>query len=287
MKRIAVITSALLYICSVSAQGQTSAIEFGNETNDTTRLTSILIDEVAASSPRQNAQSFIAGIGERFIDTPYKAGTLDGSPERLRVNLDGMDCTTYVENVVALAITAAERRSSWRDFVYNLEKLRYRGGRMNGYASRLHYITDWALDNNTRGLIREVTDRVGNSNSMVKSLDWITAHRNDYPALADQTVYDEMKHVEGGYRGHKTPYIKSSAVGGAKLEDGDIVALVSKKDGLDVSHVGIIKIIKGKAHLMHASSTAGKVTIEQKPLADYLRRLRDVAGIRVFRLMGD
>lgn len=267
------------------AQAIPSKISFNNEATDTARLTSMLMEVVKPGASNSPAQSYVLPMAEKFLGTPYKGSTLDGEEELLRVNLDGMDCTTFVETVAALALSAAEGRSSWRDFTYNLERLRYRGGKINGYGSRLHYISDWALDNNTLGLITEVTDRVGQTARMVKSLDWMTTHRSDYPQMKDDEVYEEIKHVEGGYHGHLIKYIKNSNTGGAQLADGDIVALVSRKEGLDVSHMGIIKMVKGKAHLLHASSTAGKVVVEEKPLMDYLSKRRDIAGIRVFRLM--
>ena len=290
---IARLTAALVTVtvCTLSSFGQniggvTSGIVFNNESSDTTRLTSILIDATSGERRQGNSQTYLLGMAEQFIGTPYVASTLEGEPEALRVNLDGMDCTTFVQTAMALAMTAAEGRSSWRDFIYNLESLRYRGGRMNGYGSRLHYTTDWALDNITRGNLIEVTDRVGRTNYMVKSIDWMTRNRDNYPAMQDSTLYAEIKHVEEGYHGHRMGYIKSSNVIGANLQDGDIVALVSRKPGLDISHIGIIKMRKGKPHLLHASSTGKQVRIEEKTLTDYLRPMREVAGIRVFRLAG-
>lgn len=285
MKRLSTIFwSLLIYITSVSAQAIPSKIEFNNEKSDTTRLTQILIEADSQGGRARRAQDYVLSMAEQFIGTPYKSGTLEGDEEHLRINLDGMDCTTFVETAMALALSAGEKRTSWRDFTFNLERLRYRGGTMRGYASRLHYISDWALDNSTLGILNEVTDRIGRTDRMVKSLDWITSHRGDYPALSDSATFAAMKHVESGFHGHRLLYIKSTMLGGASLTDGDIIALVTKKDGLDVSHMGIIKMIKGKPHLIHASSTAGKVVLEDKPLADYLRRQRDIAGIRVFRL---
>ncbi len=285
MKRLSIIIGSLLiYIASVSAQAIPSKIEFNDEKSDTTRLTKILIGADTQSNRTKGAQSYVLQMAEQFIGTPYKEGTLEGDEERLRINLDGMDCTTFVETAMALALSAAEKRSSWRDFAFNLERLRYRGGTMKGYASRLHYISDWALDNSNLGLVTEVTDRIGRSDRMIKSLDWITSHRDDYPALKDSATYAAMKHVESGFHGHRLLYIKSTMTGGAQLADGDIIGFVTKKDGLDVSHMGIIKMMNGKPHLIHASSAAGKVVMEDKPLADYLRRRRDIAGIRVFRM---
>ena len=45
----------------------------------------------------------MAAIGTSFIGTPYVAHTLEvPGPERLVVNLQGLDCTTFVEKIVAL-----------------------------------------------------------------------------------------------------------------------------------------------------------------------------------------
>ena len=44
-----------------------------------------------------------------------------------------------------------ENRKSWRDFIYNLKRMRYRSGEINGYPSRLHYVSDWIVDNRFRG----------------------------------------------------------------------------------------------------------------------------------------
>ena len=45
-----------------------------------------------------------------MLDVPYVAGTLDGNDEeRLVVRTDALDCTTFVETVLALCI--ADKRS--------------------------------------------------------------------------------------------------------------------------------------------------------------------------------
>lgn len=282
--RIAAVAAALICVTSARAQAPRGGAVFGNEKSDTTLITDILIK--AVEGPRDaSAQDYVLTMAMALDGTPYKEGTLEGGDDRsVRVNLQGMDCTTMVETALALAVTAGERRSSWRDFVYNLERLRYRGGSADGFASRLHYVSDWALDNHTRGLLREVTDRVGNAHHQVKSIDWMTRHRDQYAAMRDSATYAEVKHVEEGFHGFRVSYIKPSNVKGARLSDGDIVAFTSRKDGLDVGHIGIVKMVKGKPHLLHASKNAGKVTLEAKPLTDYLRLHREFTGIRIFRL---
>ena len=256
-----------------------------NEATDTLKIAELIGKGAAVES--RGAQGRVAVIAEALTGTPYVAGTLEGEPEMVTINMDQMDCTTFVETVMALARTADERRQSWHDFVYNLEKLRYRRGEANGYASRLHYISDWVIDNSQRGLIEEVTSGLPGASYEVKTLDFMSGHRDLYPALRDDAEFERIKNVEIGYRSHRYPIVKSTRIGKATLaalRDGDIIAITSKTAGLDVSHMGLIKIVDGVPHLMHASSKAGKVIVDPKPLTEYLRRNTGASGIRVFRL---
>lgn len=258
-----------------------SQVHFGNEVNDTTAITSLLIKNL---KPEMGLNDYMVVLGKSFEGTPYLSGTLEGSPEELRVNLQGMDCVSFVENVAALTQTLGERRTSWIDFIYNLERLRYRNGIMDGYSSRLHYFSDWVVDNSHRGNITEVTDRIANASYQVKTLDFMTQNRDKYEALSDSTEFERMKNAQVGFRSHRFPYIKSTNVGSAKILPGDIIAIVSKTPGLDVSHVGIAAEVNGKIHLLHASSKEGKVCVSSIPLTDYLKRNRNAMGIRVVRL---
>lgn len=285
MKRFPYIYS--LFAIAASAFTASAAnhldVEFGNESTDTTRLTQILIDveRMNIDDPGRMVSEF----ARCFIGTPYASGTLEGKEEKLRVRTDSLDCTTFVETALALTITALEHRSSWRDFVYNLERLRYRGGQTDGYASRLHYVSDWIVDGSHRGILQDVTNRIAErADYEVKTIDFMTRHRNKYPALADSATYERMKQVEVGYRSHRFPYIKSANIKSARLREGDVVAFTSKLKDLDVSHMGIITIVDGTPHLIHASSKAGKVISDSLPLSEYMRKNRAVTGIRVIRL---
>lgn len=261
-------------------------VRWHNESSDTTKITDILIKVTNAHPTTPNET--VALIAKEFIGTPYVAGTLEGSPEMLTVNLDELDCTTFIDIVAALALTIEERRSSWQDFLHNLEQMRYRQGRVDGYGSRLHYISDWIVSNNHRGYIQEMTDRLPNSHYQVKTLDYMSRHREAYPALKDSAEYERIKSAEVGYRSHRFPYIKSSSLmgknGTANLKEGDIVALTTKTPGLDVNHMGIIVMEKDGPHLLHASSKAGKVVIDKLNLSDYLRKAHQITGLRVIRI---
>ena len=274
----------IMAMCALFSRAVTlDEVEFHNEASDTAKITQILVD----AAKIDNANERVGAIARSFIGTPYVAHTLEGEKELLRVNLDELDCTTFVETVMALAYTAGENRTSWRDYIYNLERIRYRGGRLNGYASRLHYISDWIMDNSYRGNFVEVTNRLPECRYLVKTIDFMSANRKSYPALADDEVYRKIKDVEMGYRSHRFPYIKSSnltgkAVKGA-LKDGDIVALTCDIKNLDVSHMGIIVVKDDEPYLLHASSSHGKVEISDIPLCDFMKRNFHLTGIRVIR----
>lgn len=258
-----------------------SEVRFHNEKIDTTKITEILIDleSMNLSSP----EAIVAEAGSRFLGVAYVGGTLEGDPEQLTVNTEELDCTTFVETALALAMTVESHRTSWRDYINSLEQLRYRGGHVNGYPSRLHYVSDWIVDNSHRGNLTEVTERVGRADSKVKSLDFMSRNRSSYPALADSANYAGIKSVEAGYRSHLYPFIKPINLANTKLREGDVVALTTNTDGLDVTHLGIIKMVDGVPHLMHASSKLKKVVVDDLSFADYMRRNR-TQGFRVVRL---
>lgn len=278
----------LTIIFGLSATLSASAItqgelRFHNINTDTTTINNVL--DSAVGHRFSNDGDIISFMAEKFIDSPYKGGTLEGEKEITTINTEEFDCTTLVETVLALAMTAKEHRTSWRDFATHLRDLRYRGGVVDGYASRLHYISDWIIDNNHRGILEEVTPLITTScDYKIKSLDFMSDNRSAYPALEDSTNFANIKHIENGYRSHRFPYIKPANLTNTKLQTGDIIFFVTKKDGLDVSHAGIIKMVDGVPYLLHASSAAKKVVTESKPLNQYFKRNPSVMGFRIVRL---
>lgn len=259
---------------------------FHNEAIDTTRINDMLI-QVLASKPGTPGDAVVM-FADRFIGTPYVGGTLEGDTEVLRVNLDQLDCTTFAELMMALAMTVDEKRSSWRDFTYNLRNLRYRDGKVNGYPSRLHYIADWAVDNIHRGNFKDVTDQFPRCSYVVKTIDFMSANASKYPALADSVNLSQIKRVEIPYRRHRFPYLKTRDLAmkdvRTAFRNGDIVAFTSNVDNLDVSHMGIVAIRDGEPYVIHASSSAGKVVLSELPIDRFVKKNRNFTGVRVFRL---
>ena len=263
------------------------AVEWRCEATDTAAVTAMLTETAARrfDSPAPRT----ATLARAFVGRPYKGGTLEGPAEVLRVNLDSLDCTTLTDIVMALSYTLGERRSGWQDFVYNLTRLRYRGGRIDGYASRLHYIADWAVDNIHRGNFDDITRDTPKTVYTVRTIDFMSSHRDRYPALGDSANLARIRRAEDGLRNHRCPYIKTRDAADrtvlSRLREGDIIAFVSNLKDLDVTHMGIlVREADGLLHVLHASSSEGRVVVSPQPLPDFLRRNRQWIGFRAFRL---
>lgn len=283
------IITSIFFACLLSTTGHASSlrdVRFHDITNDTTHINEIL--DKASSIKYDNLSNLCGSIAREFIGKPYVAHTLEDSVEMITVNIDQLDCTTFVETVLALAYTVNERRSSWHDFVFNLERIRYRGGQLNGYGSRLHYICDWMADNTYRGNLEDATKNMPKVFYVTRSIDFMSTHRDRYPALKDSVEFERIKNTEIGYRNHRFPYIKTNDLGNktvkAALRDGDAIAFVSNLKDLDVTHMGFIVMVDGEPHVLHASGSHGKVEITEQPLQEFMKKNRQFIGIRVIRL---
>ncbi len=231
-------------------------------------------------------------FARRLTGVPYVGATLEkADPERLVVNLRELDCTTLVETVLALAKTRREGHTGFADYCANLEKLRYRGGKMDGYLSRLHYFSWWLHDNTDSGLVSEVPLPDGMSTPLVVKNHYMSRHAAKYEMLRRHPEWtDSIAAMERAANGPDGTYLAEAhtSLPKAKLctiEDGDIIAIVTTKDGLDYSHLGFAVWGKdGKLHLLNASSIHHKVVEEPKTLRKYLAEHPSSIGIRLLRL---
>lgn len=256
---------------------------------DTTRINSLLADGL--QSGNKTANELVSYYAHRLLGTPYVAHTLEGDSEMLTINIDELDCTTFVETLYALARTTLEGRRSWRDYAAHLESVRYRGGIMGDYSTRLHYISEWIIDNFARDNLREVTADIPHSQHQIKTINFMTAHRDAYRSLKnDSLMTQRIRHVEAKLINHRMPVLKKSWLGSkdvkAALREGDFVGLVTNVDGLDISHMGIIVMDeKGEPHLLDASLSGGRVMLEPKPLKQHLSGSKSTTtAVRVFRM---
>lgn len=251
---------------------------------------SVRVEQLLQADCGENDVLFYA---RQFLSTPYVAHTLEVSdPERLVVNLRQLDCTTLVETVNALCITRRKGQKRFVDFCRNLEAYRYRGGRRNGYLSRLHYFDWWINDATQRGWVHEVADKKYFVGKKKISNTYMSRHYQKYKMLAAHPEWaDSLCAMEQRGNGAVVAYLPAAKTGLTRRElscinTGDIVAIVTTKAGLDYSHLGFAVWGRdGRLHLLNASSIHKKVVLEPMTLRQYLGKHSTSVGIRVFRLV--
>jgi hypothetical protein len=237
----------------------------------------------------------IARLGTTFVGTTYTPGTLEApGPEHLVVNLRELDCVTFVENVLALTRFARERgsealadpaaaRATYEGY---LTDLRYRGGALSGYPSRLHYFSEWLADNQARGHLRIVTSELGGVEA-AEPISFMSAHPEAYRQLADSAVLAEIVAMEGRLNAAGPRlYVPEARI--AEIADGirsgDVIAATSTLEGLDVAHTGLALRIDGRLHLLHAPLVGRAVEISELPLAERIVAIGSQDGIMVGRI---
>lgn len=240
-----------------------------------------------ASLGNYNIGEIIGTVGKTFVGVEYVAGTLDKNvnDEKLVIKITGLDCVTYVENVLAISNLIRKGTMDFESYKAELQTIRYRNGEINGYPSRLHYYTDWIYNNQEKGYLRDITNDIGGE-LYSKKINFMSTHTNSYKQLSDNDDYvNEIKAVEKSMNKRKLYFIRKEEVNEFydKLETGDIIATTTNIDGLDVTHTGFIYKEKGKTKFMHASITKGEIIISKEELKEYLKSNKKQTGIIVAR----
>ncbi|HEX7023375.1 MAG TPA: N-acetylmuramoyl-L-alanine amidase-like domain-containing protein, partial [Gemmatimonadales bacterium] len=238
----------------------------------------------------------IARLGETFVGATYTPGTLEvPGPERVVVNLREFDCVTFIENMLAMTrfirhdgvALLANRPAAQARYARYLEELRYRGGHLNGYSSRLHYFSEWLGDNAARGRLRLLARDLGGVED-AEPLSFMSAHPKAYRQMAIRGVPRAIRAMEKRLNaGPKRWYVPEDRIAGVadRIQDGDLIAATSTLPGLDVAHTGIALWRDGKLHLLHAPLVGKVVEISDVPLADRILGIKTQDGVMVARVI--
>lgn len=211
---------------------------------------------IRKSSEIQDLDKRIDFLSGQFLNVNYKESTLIGNlntPEVFVINLDEMDCFTYIDYVEAMRLS-----NSFSQFKGNLKKVRYQSGKV-AFQNRNHFFTDWIEFDSDH--IDDVTDTVGGEKT--------------------KTVRKTLNKKENGtyflpgipVKERKIQYIPSYALDNTTIERlraGDYVGIYSEVQGLDVSHTGIIIRDGNKIYLRHASSKEGNRKVVDEDLISYM-----------------
>jgi hypothetical protein len=208
----------------------------------------------------------IAFLSGHFLGADYRESTLIGGaeiPEKLVINFEGIDCFTFLDYVEAMRLSR-----NFSEFKDNLKKVRYQSGAV-GYVQRNHFFTDW-IDFN-KEFVEDITGEVGGQK--IRKADKSLNIRED------GTFF-----LEGiNPREREIFFIPAESIDEtviARLQNGDYAGIYTKKEGLDVSHVGIIIKKEGKTILRHASSLEANRKVVDQDLKEYLT---DKPGLLLLR----
>lgn len=227
----------------------------------------------------------VARLGRTFVGTTYTPGVLEAEgPERLIINLRELDCVTYVENILAMSRLIKARNADYNAYKAQLVRIRYRGGVLDGYPSRLHYFSDWIHDNGVKGVVRDLTRELGGTRDSER-INFMSANPASYRQLAEAPNMAGIKRAELEINRRQRYYIPQDRIARVEdqIQDGDIIAITTTVKGLDVSHTGIAIRVDGRVHLMHAPLVGKSVEISELPLAERIKGIQTQDGIMVAR----
>lgn len=243
----------------------------------------------AAKTLRQKPQSWLLYFGRQFIGTPYVGGVLDrAKEEKIVVDLDELDCTTFVEQALALAICAENGKNGFCDFLEALRHVRYIGGDI-AYTSRQHYFTVWLDDNISEGLIDNIAPNPPFTAVQTVNINYMTTHTSSYKMLTAHPLWQPgIRAMEQKYTGRTYRYIPKGELANSRIyrktiHDGDIIGIVTNKKGLDIAHLGIAVWRKDGLYMLNASSISHKVEITPTTFKTYLMKHPSHLGFRISR----
>jgi hypothetical protein len=231
------------------------------------KFSEAVLDNILKKSSDMNGISDrVKFLSDRFLGVAYMESTLAGGrdiPEILVVNLEGIDCFTFIDYVEAMRMS-----HSFSDFLENLVRVRYKSGDVS-FTSRKHFFTDWASS-----VPASVNDITGEIAGMETGKSLKVLNLND-----DGTYY--LPGIEPIER--EISYIPSSSIDERVLEKittGDYVGIYSHAAGIDVSHVGIFIRDGSETYMRHASSQAKIRKVIDEDFRSYVAKTPGIVVLR-------
>ena len=255
-------------------------------------------DKLVATAKAENWKALSIGdrtaaVGKSLVGTRYRHYTLeiDNRIEAPSTNFLGMDCWTFFEISLAFARMLNEPEENWTPerLLHYIELDRYRGGVCTGeYLSRLHYLEDWLYDNDQRGLVADITRKLGGSSVPHSAREMTIGWRHYRYLKSNKSLLGPLASMEQRVSSRPLYQIPKSKVAKieSKLQSGDIIGIISHDRGglYSTAHVGLALRTEDGLHFLHASApnNYGRVVVDSR-LSVYLNRYRSDSGILVAR----
>ncbi len=279
----------LLFLLPLAASAQDYA-----STADDIALAGIVMQDLAGA-PQEAPGAQMVRAAKHLLGQPYEAGTQEGREERLRIYLTRTDCILFAETCLGLVRTVQRKgaQATFEDLAQTLQGTRYRDGAVDGYASRLHYTTEWIRQGERTGVFEDLSESLGGVRD-ARRIDFMSTHPDSYAPLKGESQYAkdnrgrirEMEMRVSALPRYYVPKERLTAVE-ERIQSGDILCFATSIDGLDYSHVVIAYREKPGDRLgfIHASTSAKRVVIEPRTLQAYLDANARILGISVLRVL--
>lgn len=249
----------------------------------------IIVETIKTTPYYDDFQVFYKQNIKKFEGVPYGAGMVPAGPGVTLVNVEQMDCVTFIEHFVGLALTRREMRfyperyntneDIFNLFVKKLNLVRYYGGVNCTWDDRINYFTDGLNHLKSYKLVKNVAEI--NGEPFNKKINYMSLNKNKFAGIEN---WEKVRKKEAEMTRARPHYYPLETIDRyrAVAKTGDIVALATSVEGLDVSHCGFIEAEDGEVFLTHASSVKKFLVVKQN-LCDYLEKRTTITGIFVFR----
>lgn len=232
----------------------------------------------------------IGKIALELKGTPYVGFTLEVSKdsEACVVNLKGLDCVTFFEDSLCMARMLKRGKGLPNDLIAEIRTTRYRGGKMGDFTTRLHYTTDWFVDNEQKGVVKILTPELPGAEPFTQKVGIMSKHPRNYRQLAAHPeLVPKIRAIEEKINARSMIYLPMDKLAADEhlLQTGDIVGVTTTEPGIDIAHTGLcIKDEEGVVHFMDASSMRSemRVTLESE-ISKSLDWSRDLTGVMFAR----
>jgi hypothetical protein len=227
-------------------------------------------------------------VAMSLIGTPYLGGTLElyDDKEVSCVNLRSLDCVTLYETALCFARMYLRGGRKPSDLLEEITLTRYRGGKLDGYLSRLHYTSDWIYDNDRKRVVSDITSTLPGAVRMIKRFDFMNTHPASYRQLkASLDLTKRMAAIEDQISKRNPWYVPNDRVAAIEplLQTGDIVGIATSTEGLDCSHTGLIQVDNaGARRFLNASSVKKEVVLGER-LSEYANKYKKNLGVMIAR----
>lgn len=231
---------------------------------------SMVMEIVKSASLAETFGDKIVAAAKALEGIPYGKAADNDSIGTIMIRLDSLNQREFIYIALAAAKTAELSVPSLRDFERNLEDISRHKGKDEGFASQFFYGSDWIVDNVYRGNLKEMTEYLEGGSSRTKTLDYVSRHPEEFPAMSNPETADRIKVVEFGFRSHRIPHLKKQSIGNKNikelLKNGDIIIMNPPDPDFDIYDIGIVSFVNGEPYMLHISKETNSVRLDPYPL---------------------